>query len=49
MSRAVAWDARDAAGQALDNLERIMLRRKDESTTRAKKNARKLKGMKQGI
>ncbi len=49
MARTVAWDARDAVGQALDNLERILLKNKDEKVTKAKKNARKLKNMKRGL
>jgi ribosome-associated translation inhibitor RaiA len=43
MSKAVKWDARDAIGSALDNLERIMLKKKEETVTRVQKGARKLK------
>lgn len=43
MSKSWAWDPRDAAGKALDHLERGLIKWKEEKKTSAKKNARMFK------
>lgn len=43
MSKAWAWDPRDAARKALDHLERGLIKWKETKRTRLKKNVRKLK------
>jgi len=43
MSKAWAWDPRDAAGKALEHLERGLIKWKEEKTTAVKRNARKMK------
>ncbi len=43
ISRAFAWDLRDAAGEALDNLERIALHKKEKTRAGIKRRFGKLK------
>ena len=43
MAKAWAWDPRDAAGKALDHLERGLIKWKEEKKTFVKKNARMAK------
>lgn len=44
MSKASGWDLRDAVGDALENLERIVIKDKETLRERVLKNAKKLKG-----
>ena len=46
IAKAVEWDARDAVGAALENLEHILLKKKNENATRVHKDARKAKQLK---
>jgi CBS domain-containing protein len=43
MSKAWAWDLREAIGQALDNLERIVIKDKETVTERSRRGMKKLK------
>jgi len=45
MSKAWAWDPRDATGHAMDNLERELLKKRETVRDRSRENARKLKEM----
>lgn len=47
MAKSVKWDARDAVGEALDHLERRLLRDKETMITKSQKNARKFKQLRQ--
>jgi len=43
MSRSWAWDPRDAAGKALDNIERELIKKRETARDRFRRNARQLK------
>ncbi|MFH0830163.1 MAG: CBS domain-containing protein [Candidatus Aenigmatarchaeota archaeon] len=45
MSKAWAWDSRDATGHAMDNIERELLKKRGTVRDKSRENARKLKEM----